>query len=127
VHGDFVTKNVRVRSTPGGLALLVFDWELSGWGTPAEDLARFTGGMVSPDLAAYCSARLVSSLRLDVRDLERLSICGELLRLINEIAWETSASCPGSNAYEDWLHALCCLGLYEPRLAEALQRCGWVS
>ena len=127
VHGDFVIKNVRVRSTASGLALLVFDWELSGWGTPAADLAQLTGGMVNPDLAAYRSARLASGFHLDNRSLERLANCGEFLRLIDEIAWETSASFQGFKTYRYLVRALSCLGVYEPRLAAALQKRGWRS
>lgn len=39
VHGDIVTHNVRLRSTPSGLVFLPFDWEKAGWGTAAEDLS----------------------------------------------------------------------------------------
>ncbi len=127
VHGDFVIKNVRVRSTPNGPALLVFDWELSGWGAPAADLAQVTDTLVSPDLAAYLSARLTSGVRLDVRRLERLSACGVFLRLIDEIAWETAASFSGYKAYRFLVRALSCLEVYQPRLAQALRRNGWGS
>jgi len=127
VHGDFVIKNVRVRSTPSGPALLVFDWELSGWGTPAADLAQFTGGMVSPDLAAYRSARTAAGCLLNAQDLERLSACGEFFRLIDEVAWETSASFQGYKTYRYLVRALSCLRVYEPRLAAALRRIGWSS
>ncbi len=127
VHGDFVVKNVRVRATASGLALLVFDWELSGWGAPAADLAQFTGGMVTPDLNAYGAARRGAGFPLVAPDLERLSSCGELFRLIDEIAWETSASCLGFKTYDFLVRALSCLRVYEPRLAAALHRNGWAS
>src|SRR5438094_1881398 len=35
IHGDFVIKNIRIRETAAGAALLVFDWEFAGWGVPA--------------------------------------------------------------------------------------------
>ena len=41
VHGDFVIRNLRIRDTLTGPALLVFDWEFAGWGLPATDLAQF--------------------------------------------------------------------------------------
>jgi hypothetical protein len=34
VHGDFISKNVRICDG----RLLALDWELAGWGIPAEDL-----------------------------------------------------------------------------------------
>src|SRR5439155_16761485 len=56
VHGDFVIKNVRVRTTPAGTRLLVFDWEQAGWGIPCADLAQLRDRTVSPDLDTYASA-----------------------------------------------------------------------
>src|SRR5439155_6582038 len=47
VHGDFVIKNLRIRNGAGRPALLVFDWEMAGWGVPATDLAQFVGKTVS--------------------------------------------------------------------------------
>ena len=44
VHGDFVPKNVRVRSRDGQLQLLVFDWETAGMAPPAADIALLPGG-----------------------------------------------------------------------------------
>jgi thiamine kinase-like enzyme len=53
VHGDFAIQNARVRSVSTGNNLLLMDWEGSGWGSPAPDLAQFVGGSLSPDLGAY--------------------------------------------------------------------------
>lgn len=43
-HGDLVAKNIAIHATgrlPGeGYEPLVFDWEASGWGSPAVDLVR---------------------------------------------------------------------------------------
>jgi Ser/Thr protein kinase RdoA (MazF antagonist) len=54
VHGDFVVKNVNVRSGPAGPAFLAFDWETAGWGVPAPDLVQSLlldrVSSVSPDL-----------------------------------------------------------------------------
>ena len=39
VHGDFAARNVRLRRQSSGAAmLLVFDWEVAGWGMPGVDL-----------------------------------------------------------------------------------------
>ena len=32
VHGDFTEKNIRVRTTGTGIAILPFDWGNAGWG-----------------------------------------------------------------------------------------------
>jgi hypothetical protein len=40
VHGDFISNNVRLRTTGEETSLFPFDWEKAGWGTPAEDISR---------------------------------------------------------------------------------------
>src|SRR5213075_1421504 len=77
VHGDFVIKNVRVRPTAESAALLVFDWEMAGWGVPATDLAQFTGRTVSPDLVEYVSVMESSGVRMDTRTARRVAECGK--------------------------------------------------
>lgn len=72
VHGDFHPSNVRVR----GGDVLPFDWGSSGWGTPAEDVAR-------ADPAAYAAA----SPGLDEDDAGRLAELGRLFRTLALIAW----------------------------------------
>src|SRR5439155_13258368 len=56
VHGDFVIKNLRLRDGANGPVLLVYDFEMAGWGVPATDLAQFVGKCVSPDLEVYRAA-----------------------------------------------------------------------
>jgi aminoglycoside phosphotransferase (APT) family kinase protein len=68
VHGGFAPKNVRVRRERGAVAVLAFDWEAAGWGTPAADLSKV-------DLAAYCRA----SAAPDRDALERLAAAGSVL------------------------------------------------
>jgi hypothetical protein len=57
VHGDFVAKNLRIRSGGAGAVLLAFDWGKAGWGVPAIDLTQAPllapGFGASPDLAVY--------------------------------------------------------------------------
>jgi hypothetical protein len=44
VHGDFARKNLRVLERGGSPdLLLLFDWEKSGWGVQAPDLAQLSG------------------------------------------------------------------------------------
>ena len=124
VHGDFVIKNVRVCSTTTGLALLVFDWEVAGWGVPATDLAQFTGRTVSPDLAAYGSVMEKSGLRLNALALRRLAECGKFFRLIDDIQWASSFLV--FKSYEFLEKPVSYLRFYEPRIAEALQAARWI-
>ena len=87
VHGDFVKKNMRIRDTAGGPALLVFDWEYAGWGVPATDLAQFTDKVASPDLSIYCSILQRNHSHLNLRDIQAVAACGNLLRMIDQISW----------------------------------------
>ncbi len=78
VHGDFVEKNLRVRPGP---ALLAFDWEMAGWGTPAADLAE------CPDLGAYAEAVRGVWPRFGAAGLRRLAGCGRLFRALAAVSW----------------------------------------
>jgi hypothetical protein len=40
VHGDFTERNVHFRRLEDNAVLLPFDWEVTGWGTPAVDIAQ---------------------------------------------------------------------------------------
>jgi aminoglycoside phosphotransferase (APT) family kinase protein len=124
VHGDFVIKNVRVRATSSGLVLLPFDWEYSGWGVPATDVAQFVGGTVSPDLAAYHSVVERSVGGLDGRDMQRLAECGAFFRWLDDISWEILYL-----TYQPYKYLsgyMRCLKMYEPRMAKALQAAQWL-
>src|SRR5206468_7508000 len=96
VHGDFVVKNLRLRCGSNGPALLVFDWEMAGWGVPATDLAQFLGRTVSPDLEVYSSLLRQDFPQLDLRDIQRLADYGNILRLVDKIFWEAKRLVGGS-------------------------------
>jgi len=81
VHGDFVEKNMRVRSDPRAIVLLPFDWEVAGWGIAAADLAE------CPDLAAYWQVAREWWPHCTVGDLERVAAIGRVFRLIDAIGW----------------------------------------
>jgi hypothetical protein len=83
VHGDFITKNVRVRREAGGLALLPFDWEKAGWGTPAEDISRV-------DLSTYRDVVRESWPHVGLSDLERVATVGTVFRCLVYLEWLTS-------------------------------------
>ena len=123
VHGDFVSKNVRIASTPGGPALVTFDWEFASWGLPATDLCQFTGGAVSPDLSAYCALLNGALGRLDLPSVERLSECGKFFRLLDDISWATLWLVFDSYLFLE--KPMSYLKIYESRLAGALRLAGW--
>jgi len=123
VHGDFVIKNVRVRSVAGSLVLLVFDWEYTGWGVPATDLAQFTGYTVSPDLQTYRVTVEKSGATLDGLDSNRVAKCGQFFRLIDDVSWASSGLVFKSYIFLE--KPISYLRLYVPRMAEALRAAGW--
>jgi hypothetical protein len=120
VHGDLVIKNLRVSSDARGPALLVFDWEMGGWGVPATDLAQSVGRVASPDLKWYCAAL---QQRVLMQQVQRLAHFGTLLRVIDKILWETID--PGGETYLFFLKPLMTLRRYEPQLAAALHALDW--
>src|SRR6266699_33487 len=89
VHGDFVNKNLRIRDAVTGPALLVFDWEFAGWGVPAADLAQLIDRVASPDLDLYCSILNPEYSRLELRDIQAVAACGNLLRMVDQMSWAT--------------------------------------
>jgi ATP-binding cassette subfamily B protein len=82
VHGDFVPKNIRVRSDANGSVLMPFDWETAGRGIPAPDLARI-------DEAAYLGFAREAWPGLEQAAVHRLARLGMLFRLLASISWET--------------------------------------
>ncbi len=125
VHDDFVIKNLRLRSGVSGPELLVFDWEMAGWGVPAVDLAQSIGKTASPDLEAYASARRPSDLRVTPERLARLAAYGNLLRLADKVYWETLGMHGPTYAY--FSRPITTLAGYEPQLASALHAVDWTA
>jgi thiamine kinase-like enzyme len=123
VHGDFVIKNLRLRSSATDSALLVYDWEMAGWGVPATDLAQSLGRCASPDLEAYCSVLRQDDPQIEVDDVRRLADYGYMLRLVDKIFWDTINI--GGNTYEFLLRPVLSLRYYEPQLAAALHVLDW--
>jgi hypothetical protein len=81
VHGDFVPKNLRVRSGKQGPVLLVFDWEVAGWGLPAADVA------MCGDLNTYAETVRGDWPQLCGPDLRRLAFLGKVFRLASSLSW----------------------------------------
>jgi hypothetical protein len=80
VHGDFVPKNLRVRKGLGESSLVLFDWEMVGWGPPAADLA-------SVDLEVYWPVVSETWPGLDKSTLYQMAELGKLFRNLAAIDW----------------------------------------
>jgi hypothetical protein len=125
VHGDFVVKNLRLRLDSADPELLVYDWEMAGWGVPAVDLAQSLGKAASPDLEIYGALRRRYDPRVTSSDLQRLAAYGSLLRLAAKLSWE-ALSLQGPT-YDYLLGPITKLGGYEPQLAAALCAVNWTA
>jgi hypothetical protein len=123
VHGDFVIKNLRFQEGARAPALLVYDWEMAGWGVPATDLAQSLGRCASPDLEAYRSALRQNGSQTELGVLRRLANYGNLLRLVDKIFWDTVGI--GGETRDFLLRPILALKNYEPQLATALRLLGW--
>lgn len=109
VHGDFVPKNVRVRRAKDRAELVAFDWETSGWATPAVDLGLLPPG--EDALRSYQARIREAGWELAGADLLRLRTVGDLFRLVHCVHWESR-----SFAY-DWIgRAMSHMEVYEVRL-----------
>jgi hypothetical protein len=116
VHGDFVPKNVRIWDQGGGrLELVAFDWETSGWATPATDLALLPRERAP--LRAYHTRVREAGWSLGWPGLVRLQALGDLFRLINCVHWEARSF------QHDWIEgAVTRMELYELWLKAALEQ-----
>jgi aminoglycoside phosphotransferase (APT) family kinase protein len=123
VHGDFVIKNLRIEPTSPSPALLVFDWEMAGWGLPASDLAQFVGNTVTPDLEVYWSVLRQNFPNLGVYEIQRLANYGTVLRVLDKIFWETVTMV--GDSYEFLVNPLLSVKKYEPQLGAGLRALGW--
>jgi hypothetical protein len=87
-HNALLDRNLRVRQHRGVVDFVAFDWEHSGWGTPAVDIARLAGW--APEEAVQEYSRNVRSAwpRVSVADIEKLAVSGRLFRSIQCVAWE---------------------------------------
>ena len=122
VHGDLVIRNLRIRPGAAGPALLVFDWEMAGWGFPATDLAQ-VDRCARADLDAYYSAAQQDVPQLNVRDIQRLANYGSLLRVVDAIYWATLLMV--RDAYKTLLKPLQMIGKYEAQLTVSLGALNW--
>jgi hypothetical protein len=113
VHGDFVGKNLRVRSGPNGDELMVFDWGTAGYGVPASDLAGV-------DIRVYQSIVWQSWPRLDIQKARKLSVIGKIFRFLAAIRWESQ------NFKHQWFERpMKNMRKYESWLDNAIRTSGW--
>jgi aminoglycoside phosphotransferase (APT) family kinase protein len=113
VHGDFRSKNVRLRVIGADTTLLAFDWEMAGWGVPAPDLAasRTVTPVEHVDLATYASIAHDYWPRLDAAALEELVVVGAMFRRLAAIGWESL-----SLSYESPQKAVANMRIYRDEL-----------
>jgi hypothetical protein len=80
VHGDFVAKNLRVRISQTGTALLPFDWGEAGWGTPVVDLLQV-------DVPRYWSMVRDHWPWLGADAVQHWASVGRIFRCLDAIYW----------------------------------------
>ncbi len=84
---------------PDNCDVVVFDWELAGWGSPAADLAQvtaFSGMSANVDLETYQLSMRDTLPDLSAADVERLAACGSIFRALASLNWKSG------NFANDW-------------------------
>lgn len=113
VHGGFYGKNVRVGWREDRQVILAYDWESTGWGCPAVDLA-----FVDPELyRTHCSAH---GLDVSLSTLRDVAVFGRMLWVVKAIPGErkTLAS--------PWLdRVMSKLAYYRDEMNRAMQVAAW--
>lgn len=108
VHGDFAGRNAHVATRRDRLALLAFDWQDAGWGTPEMDLAQAplpsNGFAGNPAVDSYWLAVREAWPALDRKTTRRIANLGTLFRCLLALSWDV----PG-------------LGRWGPRVVERLR------
>jgi hypothetical protein len=117
VHGDFRSKNIRMRALDSGMALFPIDWETAGWGVPAADLAAPRGQTPAAlvDLGTYASIAREHWPGLDEGTLQGLVTVGGVFRRLAAISWESlglahrwpQKAVASMRIYQDDLRHLC--------------------
>ena len=111
VHGDFIPRNLRVRSDGFGMTLIPFDWGEAGWGVPAPDIMHV-------EVIAYWSMVRDQWPWLNSQAIQRSAILGKILRCLDAINWEI----PSFN-YK-WQRPMRNMRIYESWLVEAIRAVG---
>src|SRR5213594_2478219 len=124
VHGDFTGKNIRLRSADGDTAVVVFDWEHAGWGTPAVDLAQLTVPShrlsANPDISTYWSTVRERWPDVSLEAWRQLAYCGTVCRTMSALYWDAH------NLTNDWAQSFVrSMQTYVIELDGALEQLGW--
>ena len=122
VHGDFVGKNVRLRSGTTSFEILPFDWEHAGIGVPAVDLAQArypsTIFLANPDLSEYWIT--TEWTELGYEGVLQLARYGTIFRCLAALHWESHRL---ASEWVEW--PVNNMALYEAELAAAVHASGW--
>lgn len=113
VHGDFVTKNLRLRKGINGLTLLPLDWETAGWGVPAVDITEL-------DISTYWTVIRNVQPNVNLIDIQQLANFGELFKCLVSISWDSTRL-----KYQWVKRAMWRMRFYESRLSAFIQLAGW--
>jgi len=113
VHGDFGSKNVRVRADREGLQLIPLDWDSAGWGVAATDLSQI-------DVTTYCSLARARWPDLEPDALARLATVGRMFLALESITGEVDV------LGGDWIDGVMRkMRAYESEISEAQKAAGW--
>jgi hypothetical protein len=86
VHGDLQAKNILVRTVGHELNVLPIDWETSGWGTPAADIALLTRTPSGPAFLDRYRGTVLDN-GVPRKALTRAATVGRIFRLLAAMDW----------------------------------------
>jgi ATP-binding cassette subfamily B protein len=124
VHGDFSGKNMRLQSSNGHTNVLVFDWEMAGWGVPAVDLAQSAVPSsklaANPDIATYLSTLGDRWPQASPETWRRIAYCGTVFRALAVLYWQSK------DLTHDWAHSyVASMRMFAAEVEHALERLDW--
>ena len=125
VHGDFSGKNMRLQSSNGHTNVLVFDWEMAGWGVPAVVLAQSAVPSsklaANPDLSTYWTTVREQWSDASPDAWRRLAYCGTVFRALAVLYWQSK------DLTHDWAHSYVgSMRMFAAEVEHALERLDWV-
>jgi Phosphotransferase enzyme family len=116
VHCDLADKNIHTRTTAASTTIIPFDWEFSGWGPPAADVAA----TARPDLEVYWHAVRETWPGLEYAALQQLNRVGTLFRSVAWIDWVAG------DLQSEWVERpMCTMEMYQVQLHRNIQLCQW--
>jgi ATP-binding cassette, subfamily B, bacterial len=133
VHGDLVPKNLRILDDRDGPGLAIFDWETTGLGVQAPDLAqllepersrsgreskRLDRFSANPCLDTYRSELAGSAMELDAETVAQSAAVGNVFRCLAGLDWTCSQGTPTWYPVDDFR-------VYSQWLGTAMQIAGW--